>query len=87
LFIKQIPGVVADPAFNRLGTLGVSGERLDFCKRFEDKTGMKVIDKISLAIAGIVPRAICILRFEDEIQISFSDSLLPVSTSWTVRGD
>src|ERR1700674_748681 len=51
----------------------MTGKCFDFCQGFQHKTCVKVIYEVSLTLIGIVPRAVRILRLDDEVQVSFRD--------------
>ena len=73
LFVKEILNVVIDSAFNRFGARRIFRNGLDLGERLQNKTGVEVIDKKSRFICGIRPRTVCILRFDNKIEISIRD--------------
>src|SRR5437879_2453001 len=55
LLVEQVPDVIADPAFNGVGTAGFSRKHLDLRQSLQDEAGMEVINEMSLPIMRIAP--------------------------------
>ena len=71
--VKQILDVIIYAALNSVGTTAVPGESFNLCQRFQNEACVKVIDEIPFAIGRVIPGAVSILRFENEVQVSFRD--------------
>ena len=56
----------------RAETALVARESVDLGQRLHHETRVKVVDEVPHAINGVIPRAIRILRVENEIEISLS---------------
>lgn len=74
--VEQGLDVIADSALDGTTAFGRSRQLFYFCEGLQNKTGMKVIDKISHVIYRVVPGAICVLRFDDKVEISIRSLLI-----------
>ena len=69
-FVEQIVDVIIDAPFDGRRAARHPSRPLDLGQAFEDKAGVKVIDEISYAVDGVVPRSVGVLRFEDESSVA-----------------
>src|SRR5882724_9397528 len=76
VFLKEILLIISDPSRKRLSASLVSGESVNLGERLHHKAGMIVVNEIAHAVRRIVPRAVCILIVQDEVQVPFSN--LPI---------
>src|SRR5438552_3878245 len=72
VFLKEILLIISNPSRKRLSASLVSGESVDFGESLHNEAGVKVINEIAHAVRCIVPRAVCLLIVQDELQVAFS---------------
>ena len=73
LSVKEVFGVVIDSTLEGRGTARMPSESFDLGERFHDKTGVEMIDEVSLTVGSIKPGAVGVLSLKDKIKISFRD--------------
>src|SRR5215469_5058403 len=74
VLVKKVIQIVTHSFAQYVKRWRMASESMNLRQRLHDKTGVVVVNKVTHAVHGIRPRAVGILIFQNEVQVSLADA-------------